>query len=142
MPEVLFQRLQQYASQHELQIAKELGSGIHGLVHLALREGTSEESAVKAHYHMESYMKERDAYFRLRQASVHEIRGLNVPQLLDCNDDLRIIEMSVVSKPYLLDFAGVSLDHPMDFSEELWLEWEAQKREQFGHRWSIVQKQR
>jgi len=53
---------------------------------------------------------------------------------------LLIIQMTIVSKPFLLDFAGVTLDHRPDFSEEVWREWEEGKREQFGNRWPDVQK--
>ena len=139
MPETLFQRLQQYASQHQLQLADKLGSGIHGLVYLALSD-RGRESAVKAHFERETYLKETEAYLRLGRARINEIDGFYVPRMLNRDDHLLVIEMSIVSKPYLLDFAGVSLDHPVEFSEELWLEWETEKREQFGHRWAVVQK--
>ena len=142
MPEPLFQRLLQYASQHGLRVAEKLGSGIHGLVHIAFNESSLDKSAIKAHLEQETYRKERDAYIRLRAASVHQIQGLHVPQLLSFDDELEVIEMGIVSKPYLLDFAGISLDHPTNFSEELWREWETQKREQFGHYWAMVQKVR
>lgn len=48
--DVLFQRLQQYATQRRLRVAAKLGSGIHGLVHVALKARSLEESALKAHH--------------------------------------------------------------------------------------------
>jgi hypothetical protein len=41
---------------------------------------------------------------------------------------------------YGLDFAGAWLDAPPNFTEETWIEWEADKREQFDDRWPKVQK--
>jgi hypothetical protein len=107
-------------------------------VHVAVRTASGEKSALKVHQERDSYIKEREAYYRLRQ--VHQIRGFHVPQILNCDDQLRIIEMTIVNKPYLLDFAGVSLDHPIEFPQDVWREWEEQKREQFGDHWPFVKK--
>ena len=66
--------------------------------------------------------------------------GFHVPQLIRADDDLRVIEMTIVTRPYVLDFAGAYLDGRPEFSEEIWAEWESQKREQFGDQWGIVEK--
>lgn len=47
--------------------------------------------------------------------------------------------MSIVTRPFVLDFAGACLDARPPFSDEIWAEWEAEKREQFGDRWRKVQ---
>jgi hypothetical protein len=70
---------------------------------------------------------------------VESILGLHVPQLLDFDDGLFVVEMTIVSKPYLLDFAGAFLDGVPEFSEDVLAAWEEQKREQFGPRWSVVE---
>ena len=140
MPDTLFQRLQQYASQHELRIAEKLGSGIHGLVHATIREESQERSALKAHHVLETYLCEREAYQRLQTASVNQIQSLNVPQLLSWDDELLVIDMTIVTKPFLLDFAGATVGHRADFPDEVWREWEEEKREQFGDHWPFVQK--
>ncbi len=57
---------------------------------------------------------------------------------LRSDDDLRTIEISIVTRPFVLDFAGAYLDNPPDLSEEVWTEWEIQKAEQFDARWPIV----
>ncbi len=50
------------------------------------------------------------------------------------------IEMTIVSKPYLLDFADAYLDAPPDFPDEVLEQWHEDKREQFGDdRWERVQ---
>ena len=46
--------------------------------------------------------------------------------------------MSIVTRPFVLDFAGAYLDARPEFSEEIWADWEQQKREQFGERWRTV----
>jgi hypothetical protein len=46
--------------------------------------------------------------------------------------------MSVVKRPFVLDFAGAYLDAPPAFSEEIWADWESGKREQFDVRWPKV----
>ena len=47
--------------------------------------------------------------------------------------------MTIVVRPFVLDFAGAYLDIPPEFSDEVWAEWEAEKQEQFGARWPTVQ---
>ena len=46
--------------------------------------------------------------------------------------------MSIVTRPFVLDFAGAYLDSPPDFPDEIWAEWESGKREQFDARWPKV----
>ena len=53
-----------------------------------------------------------------------------------CN--LLIIELSVVSRAFVLDFAGAYFDMLPDFPDEQWETWEAEKREQFENRWPEV----
>jgi hypothetical protein len=47
--------------------------------------------------------------------------------------------MTIVSRPFVLDFAGAYLDSPPAFSDEIWNEWESEKRDQFEDRWPKVQ---
>lgn len=62
-----------------------------------------------------------------------------VPQYVSHYDELMIVEIEVVSPPYVLDFAGAHLDRPSEFPPEVLEEWEAEKREQFGSDWPEVQ---
>jgi hypothetical protein len=75
----------------------------------------------------------------LKQAGITEILGFNVPQFIRADDNLRVIEMSIVKRPFVLDFAGAYLNAPPDFPDEIWTEWESGKREQFDVRWPKVQ---
>lgn len=43
--------------------------------------------------------------------------------------------MTIVTPPFVLDFAGAWLDVQPEFSEDIWAQWEAEKQEQFGSRW-------
>ena len=47
--------------------------------------------------------------------------------------------MSIVTRPFVLDFAGAYLDVPPQFPDETWAEWEAEKLDQFHLRWPKVQ---
>lgn len=95
--------------------------------------------AVKLFQRKEPYYKERNAYLRLKERGVDNVNGFHVPKLLDFDDEILGIEMTIVSKPYLLDFAGAFLDSAPKFPEDVLEDWEEQKREQFGSRWPVVE---
>ena len=63
-----------------------------------------------------------------------------IPHIVGYNDDLRVVEMSIVSPPFILDFAGAYLDKRPPFDEEQWAEWEKDKIEQFEDRWPEVRR--
>jgi hypothetical protein len=139
MDQTSIQNARTYAERHELQLAERLGFGIHGTVFVAENKGKSGQTAVKAHYSIEPYIREREVYERLKAGRIRNIGGFNVPQLIGFDDQLRVVEMSVVARPFLLDFAGAYLDVPPKFSEEAWAAWEIEKQEQFEERWPKVQ---
>lgn len=138
MEERLLQYARAYASQSRLQVAERLGSGVHGIVLVTENNAQAGKTAIKVHRAREAFRRERGVYERLQQAGISEILGFNVPQLIRCDEGLLVIEMTVVGKPFLLDFAGAYLDAPPEFPEEIWTEWEAEKVEQFGARWPKV----
>ncbi len=121
-------------------IKDELGFGVHGSVFVAEYQSKTGsafgQSAVKVHEHEAEYGRERDVYLRLSEHGIDSIHGCHVPRLLAYDDDLLIIEMTIVKRPYVLDFAGAFLDQSPDFSEEVMAEWRAEKFEQFGKRWA------
>ncbi len=129
-----------YAARHRLQLAERLGFGIHGIIHVAENKSRGGKTAVKAHREREPYLRERAAYERLRAAGVIEILGFNVPQLIRADDELCVIEMTIVMRPFVLDFAGAYLDQMPDFPDAIWAEWESEKSEQFDVRWPTVQR--
>lgn len=138
MEQISVQNALTYAERHRLQLAERLGFGIHGTVFVAENNSNPGKTAVKAHYSLESYVRERDVYRRLKQVGITDIEGFNVPQFIRGDDGLRVIEMTIVMRPFVLDFAGAYLDVPPEFSEEIWTAWETEKQEQFEDRWTIV----
>lgn len=138
MDDIVIQNAQTYALRHQLQLAERLGFGIHGIIFVAENNSKAGKTAIKAHRAAEFYLRERDAYERLKVASVSNILGFNVPQLIRCDDELNVVEMSIVSRPFVLDFAGAFLDALPEFPEEAWDHWLNEKMEQFGDRWLKV----
>ncbi|MFV2065646.1 MAG: hypothetical protein ACC645_01600 [Pirellulales bacterium] len=132
-------RAASYAAQRSLRLTGgRYGHGIHGIVLEAISQLRRGSSALKVFERMDAYVRERDVYLRLRQRGVRQVCGHHVPQLLDFDDELRVIEMTMVKPPFVLDFAGAWLDAPPDYSPEVLADWEAEKRRQFEDRWPEV----
>ena len=127
-----------FATRYGLVVLEPLGSGIHGIVHVVQSNAKGGRTAVKVHHSEEFYRRELEAYLRLQAAGIRQILGFAVPQLIRADDELFALEMTVVEKPYVLDFAGAYLDAPPDFPEETWMERQADKQEKFGDHWPQV----
>jgi hypothetical protein len=117
----------------EIQFQRSLGSGTDGAVWK-----TDRGSAVKAFERQPNYRLEVECYKRLTAAGVSEINGFAVPRLISWDDDLWVIEIEIVTRPFILDFAKVYLDHPPDYSPEVLAEDEEKNREIFEDRWPQV----
>jgi len=115
MADILIQRANAYASQFELQLAERLGFGIHGIIFAAEGESETGKTAVKIHREDEPYRREVAVYQRLREAGVRRTLGFHAPTLVRHQDDLLVIEMDIVTRPFVLDFAGACLDSPLSF---------------------------
>ncbi len=139
MEETIIRNARAYAAQHRLQLAERLGFGIHGIILVAEDNLKAGKTAVKAHRYAEPFCRECAAYERLKAARITELLGFHVPQIIRTDASLRVLEMTIVTRPFVLDFAGAWLDAPPPFSDETWAEWAAEKREQFEHRWPRVQ---
>jgi len=137
--EELVRRAQDYARRKGLLLDKQLGSGVHGIVFAVESQTEPGRAAIKVHDREHSYRRERDIYLRLREHGITEVRGCAVPEMIDYDDTFWIIEMTIVVRPFVLDFAGAYLDHAPDFSEKVLADWRAEKQEQFGSRWPEVQ---
>jgi hypothetical protein len=140
----LARRAREYAQRRGLLVGNQLGFGVHGRVFATECQPQTDpailQSAIKIHYRNADYRREREVYLRLRENQVTTVRGCHVPRLLNYDDDLLILEMSIVTRPFILDFAGAFLDQPVDFSDEVLAEWHAEKQEQFGTtKWREVQ---
>jgi hypothetical protein len=140
MNEILIPNARIYATRHNLELGESPGSGKDGIVLIAKRKEKPGESAVKVLREVGAYQREKQVYERLRQAAVTTLVGFNVPQLLGCDDVLHVVEMSVVQRPFVLDFAGAYLDIRPEFPADVWADWEVEKREQFEERWATVER--
>jgi hypothetical protein len=131
------ERLDANLRRHDALLSDALGCGVRGTVFVLERQRATGRmrSAVKFHEHREPYLRERDCYLRLWDHQVDEILGHQVPQLINFDDDLLAIEMTIVVRPFVLDFGGAYLDMPPDYDEEILDEWRRDKEEQFEHNW-------
>jgi hypothetical protein len=100
---------------------------------------TSHGTAIKAHEHYDAFERELLCYMRLSSHNVWEVLGHNVPALVDADEELSVLELSIVKRPFLLDFGAARLDSAPDFAPEVLETWEQEKVEQFGEHWPQVQ---
>jgi len=117
--EILY-RASEYCRRQGSELGLRLGRGYHGNVFSVDRESRSRQSAIKVHERERDYIRERDVYLRLQSHDVTSILEFDLPELLAYDDDLFAIEMTIVTPPFVLDFAGVYLDREPDFSEKVW----------------------
>lgn len=127
-------RASRYCDRRNLCIEQQLGRGKDGIIFQ-----TSLSTAIKIFDSRDMYLRELACYRRLGEHEVEEVLGHVIPRLVASDDELLIIEMEIVSPPYLLDFADAYLDAPPDFSEEVMEQWRQDKEEQFGNQWDEVQ---
>jgi len=59
-------------------------------------------------------------YLRLQEHGITEMEGFHVPEVMRWDDAVLVIEMTLVTRPFVLDFARACLDFPPDFSLEVW----------------------
>lgn len=135
--EQLAERAETYVQSRRLslKIQYPLGAGIDGCVWR-----TSRPSALKLSEREKSYHDEVESYRRLQEHNVRRLEGFAIPRLIDHDDLLLAIEISVVSPPFLLDFGKVYLDRPPPYWDdaEIMGHWHAEDRENFGDRWKTV----
>ncbi len=67
--------------------------------------------------------------------------GFTVPKPLRRHDGLLVVEMELVVKPFVVDFASAGVDGPLfEYSAETLAEDEQRRREMFEDRWPTVKK--
>ncbi len=127
------ERAELYAKQNNLTIEKQIGGGFEGVV-----LGTSRKTAIKSLNNLALYRQERDVYLHLKAKNTSNVKGFQIPQFIADDDNLWVIEMTLVSPPFVLDFAGASLLRKTDFEPEIGAEWIEEKKEQFEADWPRV----
>ena len=124
--EVAPERAHRFAAEHGLRVVDD-NAGFGSDAHLF---ATGRHSYLKAFERPFRYFRERDVYLRLRRYRVIEIEDHRVPQLVALDDRLGVIEISTVSRPFILDFAKARLDQPLEtvwpehVMEERWRFWQ------------------
>jgi hypothetical protein len=132
--EEIRERMTAYAHDRGRSLKHQLGYGYDGIVY-----STTCQSAIKGLRYHNLYERERDVYLRLFNRGVFDVCGCKVPRLIDYEDRLLIVEMEVVTPPFVLDFAGAYLDDRPDFPAEVMRRWLREKAVQFGDDWPRVQ---
>ncbi len=119
-------RARRYVADAGIELTGPLGHGIDGNVWQ-----TSRQSALKVFARQATFERERDCYRRLFENAVKVLAGFDVPELLDYNNTLLAIEITIVSPPCILDFGKAYVDSPPDYSPEALADAEAAERELF-----------
>jgi hypothetical protein len=136
----LDEKIKLYSERRQLIVGLSLGSGQQGSVYEVSSLVNATRFAIKFHKNPEPYWRERRAYECLTKNGISEIADFHVPELLGFDDELLVIEMTIVEPPFLLDFGGAYEEGAIpDFPENVWMEWREQKQEEFGARWPIVE---
>jgi hypothetical protein len=134
---VLHQKAQRYAKSRSINLLSQdhLGLGTDGVVWQ-----TDRETVVKVLERALTYERERDCYRRFHDKDVMEIAGFAVPRMVDCDDDLLVIEMTYVDPPRILDFGKVLIDEdpPYHDDERVLGNARAKAMSDFGDEWSSV----
>lgn len=98
---------------------------------------TAQHTAVKFFDRSERFERERDVYQLLTRRQILRVASHNVPELILFDDELRVIEMTIVTRPFILDFAGAKLPHEIpDFDADVIEEHHRHLEELFGERWT------
>jgi hypothetical protein len=116
-----------------MRIGHQMGAGYDGVIF-----ATNRMTAIKSFLREPLYQNERDVYIRIEDRNFHSAAGFAVPHLIGLDDDLWIVEMEILSPPFVVDFAGAYLDRKPPFTEEQWEEWLVEKREQFEDDWERI----
>ncbi|TWU58701.1 hypothetical protein Poly51_14810 [Rubripirellula tenax] len=111
-----------------------LGTGQEGYVWR-----TNDNSAIKVFDRVVNFDRELACYQILSTHQISDIDGFAVPEMLQFDSDLRVIEMSIVAAPYILDFGKCYVGRPPDFPPDVMEAYEREREEWFEGNWPMVQ---
>ena len=140
MNEDLSEMASAYAMFRGLELTGYLGSGLEGTVWKVRGKQKHIAWALKMQRESAGYRRERDCYERLLEHGITEVAGFNVRVLVHADDQWRTIEMSIVDRPFIVDFAQAYLDEPPDFPPEVWAERRETWERSYGGRWPEVRR--
>lgn len=133
----LLARAKQYVQTRRLQLDESgtLGFGQDGTIWR-----TTTPTAIKVFRREQAYFTELACYERLGAHNITRIEEFSIPGLVDSDDELQVIEMDIVSRPFLLDFGKCYLDRKPEFSPEVWQDWQIEHAEMWEDRWKTVRR--
>ena len=127
-------RISAYATRYQLQLLDYLGSG-RGQDGFVLDTGTL--TAVKFFDRIDRFDRELEVYHFLQAEGIDQIAGHNIPRFIRSDEELKAIEMSIVDRPFVLDFAGAKQEYEVpDFEDHVMEEHYAHLQELFDDRWT------
>jgi hypothetical protein len=96
-------RVAEFEVRHHCRLLGRLGPGVgqDGFV-----QRSDRLTAVKFFDRADRFAREREVYVLLRDKGIHDVAGHRVLRLINVAEDLLAIEMSIVERPFVLDFAG------------------------------------
>lgn len=129
-------RAELYAARRNLTIEKSLGFGNDGSVF-----ATSDRTAIKCLKYQSLFENELAIYQHLTHLGLVNVNEFEIPALVNFCEELLVIEMTIVTPPYVLDFASARLKgFETRYDEEQMAEWKLEKAEQFEDDWPQVQR--
>lgn len=130
----IIRRAGEYAAQNALRLKSRLGFGKDGTVW-----STDRLTAIKVFRTPEPFRRELDAYERLTENGVTDVLGFHIPELVQVDEDRMVIEMTLVDRPFVLDFGSAYLDGSApEFPADIIDEWLTRTRSKFGSHWGRV----
>lgn len=129
-----------YALRHGLELCGRLGDGTQGRVWAVRGKGNLIPWALKIQSSVKDFRQECACYLRLQEHGIAEMEGFHVPEIIRWDDDFLVIEMTIVTRPFVLDFAQAYLDFPPEFSPEVWEDTHHLWSRRYGDEWPRVQR--
>jgi len=131
-------RIREYETRHDCRLLGRLGPG-------AGQDGFVQRSdrftAVKFFDRADRFSRELEVYHvinaELHQKGIHVVAGHNVPELMVEDRTLLAIEMTIVERPFVLDFAGAKRPEEVpDFEQHVLDDYIEHLKELFDSRWT------
>src|SRR4051812_22223614 len=110
-------RINAYEASYACRLHEALGSG-KGQDGFVLR--SDRLTAVKFFDSIDRFRRELEVYHVLHARGIISVAGHAIPLFVNADQELRAIEMSIVERPFVLDFAGAKLPEEVpDFEQHV-----------------------
>lgn len=127
-------RFETFGHRYQRKLLGPLGVGV-GQDGRVLR--SDRNTAVKFFDSLDRFEREWEVYNVLTLRKIHFIGRHRIPRLIDADVELRTIEMTIVERPFVLDFAGAKWPWEVpDFDEAIMEAHHEHLRQLFEDRWT------